>query len=524
MERADESLHEVQHLPAWSELRDAARAHRYEEAVATARSGWFRLLSGPAEDAALMLESLPPTVLDQHPLLAALLGHSQVSLPARRPQGLRRLAQIETAASNTAASMPPLDRALILVGQSEIHRAHGRIQASVRAARSAHTALEGVRPVDAAEARVIAEVYSHLGLSLLLSGARHSALEAFEEGVIVSETSGASAPGSLMAALALISAADGDLVAARAYVVQAREQYPVLDPPDAGLLDTAEAVVALEAGDVEEAARRTARADGDPDGSILWVVAALAEAMTQWLSGYPGRALAHIEGAARRRGREGRTVVVRSAFAPLRAGLQLALGHPDAAMQALERDATRTADRHLGRARIELALGRRGEALAQLRSATGRPLSTRERAEAAALEAAALLRFSTSARVRTVVDHLGALLVDSGLRLPLQLLPASDFDRVRGALESAGYRDALALGRLVPLLPEMAPPLLTRRETAVLDALLRHSSQYAIAAELNVSVNTVKTQLRSVYRKLEVSTRDEAIAVAIDRHILVERE
>jgi LuxR family maltose regulon positive regulatory protein len=39
-----------------------------------------------------------------------------------------------------------------------------------------------------------------------------------------------------------------------------------------------------------------------------------------------------------------------------------------------------------------------------------------------------------------------------------------------------------------------------------------------------VSVNTVKTQLRSIYRKLGVANRDEAIAVALDRHLLAERD
>jgi LuxR family maltose regulon positive regulatory protein len=95
---------------------------------------------------------------------------------------------------------------------------------------------------------------------------------------------------------------------------------------------------------------------------------------------------------------------------------------------------------------------------------------------------------------------------------------------VSDALSAAGYGDSLPSGGLAPLLPEVAEEVLTRRETAVLGALLEHPSHAAIAAQLNVSVNTVKSQLRSIYRKLGVSTRDEAIAVALDRHLVVERE
>jgi LuxR family maltose regulon positive regulatory protein len=42
-----------------------------------------------------------------------------------------------------------------------------------------------------------------------------------------------------------------------------------------------------------------------------------------------------------------------------------------------------------------------------------------------------------------------------------------------------------------------------------------------MAEELIVSVNTVKTQIRSIYAKLGVSTRREAVARAHERGLLV---
>ncbi|MHB1065401.1 MAG: response regulator transcription factor, partial [Georgenia sp.] len=66
-----------------------------------------------------------------------------------------------------------------------------------------------------------------------------------------------------------------------------------------------------------------------------------------------------------------------------------------------------------------------------------------------------------------------------------------------------------------PPAPATAPgEPLSPREREVLDALVRHTGAVSIAAELGLSVNTVKTHLRSVYRKLGVSSREEALAVS----------
>jgi DNA-binding NarL/FixJ family response regulator len=55
---------------------------------------------------------------------------------------------------------------------------------------------------------------------------------------------------------------------------------------------------------------------------------------------------------------------------------------------------------------------------------------------------------------------------------------------------------------------------LTTRERVVLASLDEGRTLRQIATELFVTRNTVKSQVRSVYRKLGVSTRDEALAVA----------
>jgi len=63
------------------------------------------------------------------------------------------------------------------------------------------------------------------------------------------------------------------------------------------------------------------------------------------------------------------------------------------------------------------------------------------------------------------------------------------------------------------------PATLTARERTVLGMLAGPASLREIAAELSVSPNTVKTQVRSVYRKLGVARRSEAVQAARTRGI-----
>jgi DNA-binding NarL/FixJ family response regulator len=57
--------------------------------------------------------------------------------------------------------------------------------------------------------------------------------------------------------------------------------------------------------------------------------------------------------------------------------------------------------------------------------------------------------------------------------------------------------------------PSSGPDLVTAREAEVLDLLRRGRSNAEIASALNVSIETVRTHARHIYRKLGVRTRRE---------------
>lgn len=80
-----------------------------------------------------------------------------------------------------------------------------------------------------------------------------------------------------------------------------------------------------------------------------------------------------------------------------------------------------------------------------------------------------------------------------------------------GAVPKTTVRPAPALlGRAVPPAPEP----LTRREVIVLGQLSEDITLEEIAARLFVTRNTVKSQVRSIYRKIGVSNRADAVSWA----------
>jgi ATP/maltotriose-dependent transcriptional regulator MalT len=84
-------------------------------------------------------------------------------------------------------------------------------------------------------------------------------------------------------------------------------------------------------------------------------------------------------------------------------------------------------------------------------------------------------------------------------------------------LERVGRASRPAGGRR----PRAAPAgELTERELVVLRLLATRLSQREIARELYVSVNTVRTHVQGIYRKLGVASREEAVAAARDLDLL----
>lgn len=517
--RPGDAAHAITEFSSFVQAGDLAAAN------ALVRRSWFELLRSHGDDLRRTLETIPSAALRDHPLLTMLLGVCYNGVPHKRVRALRYFATAVRAARSGRLAVDPVDRALILASESAVYRLIGRPVKGVAPARAAIRALDALSAADLESVSSVPRIYSQAGVSLYYGGDLDGALASFRMGLAESlETRSSDGFGNL-AMLAGIHAIRGEITETRVFLDMARssawsdEQRSMYTGT---FYRIAEAIVALEEGDPTRARTQLSAMVNDPRTIEHWITIATTDALTSLVSGRPGEGLSRLDAFVTVRS-EGRSADARNGLAPTRALLQLALGAGDAAGSILRRDAHPGPDRHIAQARVELVGGRSGAALRELRRIAGEDLPPRSAAEALAIDAAASLRLPSSARATMVVEHLGSLLLHTGLRLPLVLLPPADVERLRVALTASGFAGIFDGLDLRSLLPDTSPgTLLTERELIVLGALMRQSSPARIASELVVSVNTVKTQLRSIYRKLQVSNRDEAIAVALDRHLLAD--
>lgn len=95
-------------------------------------------------------------------------------------------------------------------------------------------------------------------------------------------------------------------------------------------------------------------------------------------------------------------------------------------------------------------------------------------------------------------------------------------EALQEAVEGGSPMSPEVARRVITLFRQIKPPKeseyeLTPHETRLLRMLVEGHSYKTAAAELNVSVNTIKFHLRHIYDKLQVHTKSEAVAKAL-RH------
>ncbi|MFE1411043.1 LuxR C-terminal-related transcriptional regulator [Streptomyces sp. NPDC058746] len=217
-------------------------------------------------------------------------------------------------------------------------------------------------------------------------------------------------------------------------------------------------------------------------------------------------------------------------LAAAEAGVHLAHGDAAAALEALDGVDGAAAGRPehaVARARALLAAGRgdrASEALAALPADDG--LSTPVRARACLLraEVAAAAGAHEEARRRlgealglARPEELRRIFAEGGPWVRRALHQDPELARRHGWLlaGSPAHAGTSPAGGQPALLEPLSP-----REIEVLRQASRMLSTVEIAAELYVSANTVKTHLKSIYRKLSVTRRSEAVHRAQDLGVL----
>ncbi|GGA68957.1 hypothetical protein GCM10011490_19350 [Pseudoclavibacter endophyticus] len=496
-------------------------------ATSIVRTEWFNLLNGNEENLRPLLSRIPAHELRSRPLLALLLGLCYISTDFQRLLKTRYFMIAVRSAQENPTDHAAIDLALIRATEATAYRLLGSPELGLAPARHAVRALESIALEDRSKIPHLPRVYCQAGITLYYGGDVDAALETF--GMGLAEMAVAAQPASAfgnLSMLAGIHALEGRLPEAKSHVKYARTAVWSSEQRNSytgTFYGVAEVILALEKFDAASARGRLNAMAHDRRTIEHWTAIARVEALIHLMEGTPGRALAKIDTFSELRGPEGRSRAVRADLSGTRALLQLALGNPLAAEAILRDDLAESPRGRINQARVELCLDRTGSALTALRSITNAHLPARLAAEAAALEAAVMLRISAKPRALGIIDHLGELLRSTQMLLPLALLPAHDHSRVVTALRKAGYAEVLdgSPVRSVLTTSTTGTPL-TQRELTVLETFRTVPTVTEVAARLSVSSNTVKSHLRSVYRKFGVSKREDAIAVAISRHLFVD--
>ncbi|MDF2559392.1 MAG: helix-turn-helix transcriptional regulator [Microbacterium sp.] len=486
--------------------------------------GWNHLLENDGKALVGLLGRLPIARLKDQPLIAMILAICFNASKLRRIRGLQLMRVAISAANSRRKPPPPMERIFIWAAESAALRLIGMPE---RGGQVASRALALFQETDEAEweayAAEVPLLCTHLGISLYYSGQREKAVEWFDYAASLAAVHEMRHAFHSIALLSGIHALNGDMPEALHYVELIRQSaWPQnqIDGYRGTFYRVAEALLAIEAQEPERA-REHVRAFGPHRAtSEHWATMALTEAWVALHAQTPAAGLEQLESFRRLRGREASSSHARQVLSRPRALLQLAVGDTAAARSTVQQDAH--PDRFgtvLERARLALVEGRATDASRLLAQTRLEPETPRERAEAAAVQAAALHRTAGVATARRAAESLAVQSADRGLSTPSALLPPEDFTFLRGVLAE----DANGPLPAASMLPSTSDrPRLSARERVVLRELMTGASLRTIAADLNVSPNTLKTQVRSIYRKLDVANRADAVEKAAAYDLLSE--
>ncbi|MEU4689984.1 LuxR C-terminal-related transcriptional regulator [Actinoplanes sp. NPDC023714] len=285
-----------------------------------------------------------------------------------------------------------------------------------------------------------------------------------------------------------------------------------------------QAVIAMLRGDdveADEALRRTLHASGDQPEAAIFVLTGAVRASFLVERGAPHAAQTELDKLAGETAPHLDAPMLRRIVGVAQSDIDLALEDP---RPVVARYADRRELHPAEQVRLAMAYqatGRRTEAerlLAAVREGPDRVAVV----YAWLLTALAAEARGRSGRAGEAMTRALAAAEPDGLRLPFRRFGADRLLVLAGRQPvspvSAGRSQGDALTEITGELPVVAATAsaetLSERETDVLQYMPTVLTAAEIAGDLNISVNTVKAHLRSIYRKLGASRRREAVVAA----------
>ncbi|MEG3615285.1 helix-turn-helix transcriptional regulator [Isoptericola haloaureus] len=528
----------------WEQRHDAATAVEY--ALRAGDLGFadhllVRVFPLPPQESARlarMLLAMPAAQVRSQPFLAMFLALVLNARPGTQRRATEFLAAAVQASHQRIASAPPAERVVLYGLETAAWRLLGQrtrmLDTARRAVRELALAredddLDGAPSIDGAAALAVSQAATSLFFGDDLPAAReaYDALTALSAERDWPHLANVAACGRAMA-----DVLDGRFVAARAELAVVQpDAWPTgwVDGYQGAFRSIAQAWVHIDDGDAEAALAELEPLAPHLDTLEHWEFAVAAGAVAQALQGHASEAERRLGQVRRERVRPTTLPSVVGRLGAMRTILRLATGAAREESRQRLRGRGQAADSAL-RSIIAAARGQEEDAvalLAQAQGAIGTPLQ-----DALVAVAGVTVAQRTDAAVSATAfgTTLAALMDQHGIHWPVTLLAEEDRAGVLAALEQDGAQDAattlaLAFARVPAVVDgrlwqRAQAPALTPREREVLHALAGTDSRTEIAAELVVSVNTVKAQLRTLYAKLGARTRAEALTRAVDLGLL----
>ncbi|QHG83547.1 helix-turn-helix transcriptional regulator [Rhodococcus rhodochrous] len=487
---------------------------QWERALHIVDEHWTTLYTGGFLDTlgAALVERIPAEIADTHPTSRAIRRlHRQFSAPRDVP--------VVTAEPDVADGIGPEPAEVVM--RAVMLRIDGRF---LEAAKACDAASDHPLPVfdelDEHTRNAYAFYYLHVGITYLLVDRTDDATAMFRRAHVAG--TGTFIERDAAGKLALTSAMEGALVDTHSWIAEERRHPP--PPGDSEKLVRTAGCVAAALAALDELEPDTAldilTELGTPaDNEEFWAYVLYTRGHHALLTGMPTDGLRFVESHLQRyptlrTGGHSATLID-----TVLADLHLACGNPERAEDLIATSTHPSAVPVRARARLLAADSAGAQQIVDRWYFPTSVGPVRTSMELAVLGAATAAALDDVDAARRHLERAVTLSRHTGMLRPFVLLPSAS----QIALADLGVELPLDLNRTArnfATFPVYRPMLtLTARERAVLDALLTGKTITAIAASHFVSANTVKTQLRSLYRKLGVHNRKDAVAAARRLHL-----
>lgn len=522
--------------PTLDELIDSALASGdFAPAVERLMHTWSEFVAEDGVRVRMLLERLPAEVWQNHPWLVTAYGSSYRTIGSRSRTAA--LPYFEAALALVTDETPIPVRVAVAMHYSALLRSLGRLDEALQYAEEARALAKSDQSMPLAwRIQLPAKATLQVGIAQYHLGDYDGAFASLRLAAGLSEERfHRSERVECFGALAILEYARGNFASALDAAAQARTASGtsgLLESPFGGGALVAELLIAVEQNRLADAQRiapivaaACERSDWEP--LALYARAAITIISEQYVEGLD--LLRRCLQSYRRWTPSGAIVTMSEG---LRATLLLRLGEVDTAWDILGGLAPTQHHANCPArfiAHLRFVTGDVAGTLAALREceALGDTHSSRTLVDVQLLKSAANLQLGNDAAADVAFDRGMILAANNEMRIPFRLVPEAILNQLlsRAMLRPqprevrAIFAEAQNATRRTTAVEEQP---LSGREREILRALVRGLSVNEISEELFISVNTVKSHLKSAYRKLGVGTRSAAIRRARELGLQVE--